>query len=123
MDFDFKRLNLQGDRLYYLPIEGIPNLKGLTVVRDGWYLGNIKKNRFEPTHAFALGLESFQAKRTLNFSVQDIDVVKYLKGETLSSKGEKGYTLVTVEGYPLGLAKQMDHFLKNLYPAAWRWGS
>lgn len=123
IDFDIKRLHLQGDRLYYLPIEGIPNLKGLKVVRDGWYLGNIKKNRFEPSQAFALGLKPNQVQRSVNFSVEDLEVIRYLKGETLSTEGEKGLTLITVDGYPLGFAKQMDHFLKNLYPSAWRWGS
>ena len=123
MEFELNRLNLQGDHLYYLPIAGVPDLKGLTVIRDGWYLGNIKKNRFEPSQALAMGMKFSDCKRVIDFLPEDPMLMRYLKGETLEIQGEKGLTLACVQGYSLGFIKQMDHFAKNLYPAPWRWGS
>ncbi|WZL71826.1 RsmB/NOP family class I SAM-dependent RNA methyltransferase [Clostridiaceae bacterium 35-E11] len=111
---------IHNDNLYMLP-EGLPNLRGLKVLRSGWFLGTFKKNRFEPSHALAMGLTCKGAKRIVNFSCDDQDVVKYLKGETLHIMGEKGWTLVCVDNFPLGWAKQTGTMLKNYYPAAWRW--
>lgn len=106
--------------LYVLP-EGLPNLKGLKVLRSGWFLGTFKKKRFEPSHAMAMGLTCKDAKRIVNFRCHDPAVVKYLKGETLHIEGEKGWTLVCVDDFPLGWAKQTGNMLKNYYPPAWRW--
>lgn len=128
--YDFVNLNLNielegafevhNDQLYLLPKE-VPNLKGLKVLRSGWMLGTYKKNRFEPSHALAMGLRYEDAKRVVNFHRDDGEVIKYLKGETLNINGEKGWTLVCVDGFPLGWAKQTGNILKNHYPASWRW--
>lgn len=48
LDFDPARLSLQGDHLSYLP-ENAPPLGKLRRMRTGWYLGDIKKKRFEPS--------------------------------------------------------------------------
>ncbi|WP_129596116.1 RsmF rRNA methyltransferase first C-terminal domain-containing protein [Anaerophilus nitritogenes] len=108
------------DNLYRVPKE-LPNMKGLKVLRSGWLLGTFKKNRFEPSHALAMGLSMKDAKRFVNFNKDDFEVIKYLKGETLHTKGEKGWTLVCVDGYPLGWSKHTGSILKNYYPPSWRW--
>ncbi|QEK11755.1 NOL1/NOP2/sun family putative RNA methylase [Crassaminicella thermophila] len=128
--YDFVKENLNtsikgefevhNNNLYLVP-EGLPMLKGLKVLRSGWFLGTFKKNRFEPSHAMAMGLNYKDVKRVINFNVGDKEVVKYLKGETLNIGGEKGWTLVCVDGFSLGWAKQTGNMLKNLYPPAWRW--
>ncbi|WP_286230659.1 RsmF rRNA methyltransferase first C-terminal domain-containing protein [Neobacillus mesonae] len=38
----------------YLVPEGMLSLKNIKVLRAGWHLETIKKNRFEPSHALAL---------------------------------------------------------------------
>ncbi|MFZ5965636.1 MAG: RsmF rRNA methyltransferase first C-terminal domain-containing protein [Bacillota bacterium] len=108
------------DNLYLLPTD-LPTLKGLKIMRSGWLLGTLKKNRFEPSQALAMGLKAHEAKRTVNFKADSMEVKKYLKGDTLHVEGEKGWTLVCVDSYPLGWAKQTGDMLKNYYPAAWRW--
>lgn len=95
-------------------------LKGLRVLRSGWYLGDLKKNRFEPSQAFAMGLKKENMKRTLDLAVDSQDVYRYLKGETISCAQEKGWILVTVDGYPLGWGKVVNGKLNNKYPASWR---
>ena len=59
LDFDPARLILQGDHLSYLP-ENTPSLGKLRRMRTGWYLGDIKKKRFEPSGFFARALRPFE---------------------------------------------------------------
>jgi len=96
------------------------DLKGVRVLRSGWYIGDLKKNRFEPSQAFAMGLKKSDMKRTYDLSIESDDVYRYLRGETIPCDMEKGWILVTVDGYPLGWGKVVDKKLKNKYPASWR---
>ncbi|MEB3100213.1 RsmF rRNA methyltransferase first C-terminal domain-containing protein [Ferviditalea candida] len=116
----------------YLAAAGLPDLSGLKVARPGWYIGNIKKNRFEPSQALAMGLRAQEAVRSVSFTADSLEVVRYLKGETLQLEKDeiavrdtgvsaKGYCLVCVDGYPLGWGKWIDGLLKNEYPPGWRW--
>lgn len=118
--------------LAYLAAPGLPDLSSLKVTRPGWYIGNMKKNRFEPSQALAMGLRAKEAVRSVSFSVDSLEVVRYLKGETLQLQEHeiakrdagvtaKGYCLVCVDGYPLGWGKWIDGMLKNEYPPGWRW--
>lgn len=110
---------LNESKLYRLP-EGLPSTQGLRVSRSGWYLGEVKNGRFIPSGAFAMGLKATDAKRVIRFKADTIEVIRYLKGETLSVEGEDGLNLICVEDYPLGWGKLSKGVLKNQYPAAWR---
>lgn len=124
-----------GEHLYLAP-EVLPDLAGLKVARPGWYAGALRRGRFEPSHALAMGLYAEQALRCLNFGMANpaaySQAVRYLKGETLelepgaiavknNSVTLKGYCLVCVDGFPVGWGKWQDGMLKNEYPAGWRW--
>ncbi len=109
-----------GEHLYLKP-QPLPDFHGLKVTRPGWYLGMLKKNRFEPSQALALGLKKNEAKRVVDLARHSREVIRYLKGETLDGSGEKGWTMICVDGYPLGWAKQVEGSLKNYYPKGWRW--
>ncbi|MBB6214651.1 NOL1/NOP2/sun family putative RNA methylase [Anaerosolibacter carboniphilus] len=111
---------IHNEQLYLLP-EGLPPLKGLKILRSGWLLGTIKKDRFEPSQAMAMALSYRDSKRVVNFHGKDPMIIKYLKGETLDIEGAKGWTLVCVDHFPVGWAKQTGTMLKNYYPPAWRW--
>lgn len=109
-----------GEKLYMLP-KGLPSFNGLRVVRNGWYLGDIKKKRFEPSQAFAMGLNDENVHLTESLTGYDA-AVKYLKGETLETKlDEDGWVLVTFDGLTLGWAKSQKGRLKNKYLAGWKW--
>lgn len=82
IDFDPDRFELRDERLYYLP-KGLPNLKGLRILRLGLYLGDMKKNRFEPSQALANALKISDYTNILNIFSDSKDAVKYLKCETL----------------------------------------
>lgn len=112
---------IYGDSLCFLP-EGAPATKGLRVLRSGWQLGTLKKGRFEPSQAFAMGLKKEEVKNVLDMPLSDERVIRYLKGETLEAPEAKdGWTLVCVDGYPLGWGKTQKGRLKNKYAVGWKW--
>jgi len=116
VQFSQNRLALQGSHLYLLP-DGLPNLTGLRVIHWGWWLGTSKKNRFEPSHALAMGLQAEDVKQILPLSLEDAGLMRYLRGEVLSSSGSNGWVLVTVDGYPLGWGKRVHGRLNPHLPS------
>ena len=123
-DVDFYRLEIHTERVYYMP-ENLPDVKGIRFLRTGLYLGDVKKNRFEPSQAFAMCLKKEEYAHTISLSVEDERVAKYLKGETIEvddlvSSKEKGWQLICVEEYPLGWGKLSNGTLKNKYLPGWR---
>ena len=55
-DIDKSRLDIREERVYYMP-ENLPMLKGVRFLRSGLLLGEVKKNRFEPSQALAMCLK------------------------------------------------------------------
>ena len=110
---------LFGDQLYAVT-DQMPALKGLKVVRPGWHLGTIKKNRFEPSHALAMALKPWEARNTWELKADSQEIRKFLSGETFSAEGEKGWYLITVEGYAIGWGKLAGGIMKNHYPKGLR---
>ena len=104
----------------YAILEHFPDLKGTKVLRNGLYLGECKKGRFEPSHSLALTLNAKDVKRFYDFNADDINVTKYLHGETLTGNNQKGYGLILVDGYPLSFYKESNNQVKNLYPKGLR---
>lgn len=121
---DLSRLDIHGERVYYMP-EGLPDLRGIRFLRSGLLLGELKKNRFEPSQALAMFLKKEEYQKVLDFPLGDERVMRYLKGETLEiedkvSAEEKGWYLLCVDGYPLGFGKLNRQILKNKYLPGWR---
>ena len=112
---------MYGDDLYYIP-ENVPMLKGLRVLRSGLQLGTFKKNRFEPSHAFALALNKNDVNNYIDFNSKQEYAIRYLKGESISVPEQRnGWCIVCVDGYTLGWAKLQNGRLKNKYPVSWKW--
>ena len=105
-----------GTELYWTP-EDTPNLKGLKVLRPGLALGTVKKDRFEPAHALALWLHT--CKNVQNLPADSQETRKYMGGDVVPSH-QKGWCLVTVDGYSLGWGKGDGSVLKNHYPKGLR---
>ena len=88
------------------------------------YIGDIKSERFEPSQALAMVLGSESFEYCIDYNSDDIQLDKYLKGESFKiQKGTKKYfpwRLITVDGYPLGWAKISGDMLKNKYESSWR---
>ncbi len=110
---------LFGEQLYLAP-EGMPAIKGLKVLRPGLHLGTMKKKRFEPAHALALALNPGEVKNVMPLSASGNEVRMYLNGQTLPYEGEKGWYLVTADGYGIGWGKLAGGVMKNHYPKGLR---
>ena len=122
--FEPHRLESKNGMLYYMP-EQLPQMKGLRFLRSGLFLGEMKKNRFEPSQSLAMALNKSDYKNCLDFSAEDERVIRYLKGETLTltpeeGAGQDGWQLVCVDGYSLGWGKKNRSTLKNKYHSGWR---
>lgn len=125
-DFDWKRFDVQKDRVYYIPHQ-MPDVRGLRILRCGLFMGEMKKNRFEPSQSLCMFLKNEQYKNSIHLKVDDDRVIKYLKGETVELTNEeaaltdKGLCLILVEDYPLGFGKVNGCTVKNKYLPGWRW--
>lgn len=125
--FDPERICIRGavKKVSYLPAINLDFHK-LRVLREGLYLGEIKKNRFEPSQAFACALSMQQYKRSISFLKEEERLLRYLKGETILFSSTdplhpNGWYLVGVEQYALGWGKMVNGQLKNKYHPGWRW--
>lgn len=124
--FDLSRMDVQKDRVFYIP-EQMPDVKGLRLLRCGLYMGDMRKNRFEPSQALAMFLKKEQFPNVLNLSIDDERVIRYLKGETIALEKEEesqcqdGICLICVDGFSLGFGKINRGMVKNKYLPGWRW--
>ena len=131
VDFDPNRMRVRGERLYHVP-EEMPDFGSLRLLHPGVWLGTFKKERFEPAHPLALFLRPGQARNVLDLPSAEASggpqssgtshspLQAYLRGESLPSDGTTGWTLVTVDGWPLGWGKCVQGLIKNHYPRRWQ---
>ncbi|WP_434797682.1 RsmF rRNA methyltransferase first C-terminal domain-containing protein [Terrisporobacter vanillatitrophus] len=110
---------IKGENLYLLP-ENCPDTKKLKVLRNGLHLGLLKKNRFEPSHAFSHYLTIDDVQNVEDLSINDDRTKGYLRGNTIKTDKSRGWVLVSIEGIPLGWGKESNGILKNHYPKGLR---
>ncbi len=114
-----------GDQLYFSN-KFMPGMEGLKVLRPGLHLGTVKKDRFEPSHALALFSSPDMAGRNAALSGLR-EAEKYIRGESLftqdisfNGSSDKGWCLISLEGYSLGWGKYDGRMIKNHYPKGLR---
>ena len=113
--------------MYFSPAAIPGDRAGIAVLRDGLYLGEEKKGRFEPAQALAMAMKADGCGHVIDFKAGDTRLVRYLRGESLGSADLddhqellSGWYLVCVEGYPLGWARFSGGILKNKLHPGWR---
>ncbi len=113
-----KGVLLEKNNLVYLVPNIAPQIRG-DILRYGLLLGELRKNRLEPSHALftAAGTKPI---RSISLSLSDERLIRFLKGEEIEIEGEKGYTAITVDGCPLGFGKVSGGRLTNRYPKGLR---
>ncbi len=136
------RLTRIQERLYHIGVAGgldaavetdiTHRLNGLRIVRNGWYLGEFKRNRFEPSLAFAMGLDAREVKRTVTVKPDDAALGIYLTGASFEigegagiacTEDTDGSVLVCMDVdemgvFPLGWGKRNGGMIKNKFPHA-----
>ena len=106
-----------GENIYLLPFS-LP-LDGLRVLRAGLHIGEVKGDRFIPSHALALAMTDGDAENVCNLTLPD--AVAYIRGESIPASGlSKGWVLLTYDGVSLGFGKVSDGIVKNHYPKGLR---
>ena len=83
-----ERIRKKGNRIFYVPA-GIPENAGLYFLRNGLYLGELKKRRFEPSQPLALVLSGDTFRPSISLPWNDSRLNKYLNGETLELTEEE----------------------------------
>lgn len=116
----YEKLLIKDDKVFALP-QVCPDLQGTHAIRAGVFVGCIKKNYFEPEHSLFSTADIENIRRVLDLKLNDPRLEKFLRGEEIpADNSEKGYTLVAVEGIPLGFGKTSGGRLKNKYPKGLR---
>lgn len=92
-------------------------LKKGNVVRQGVYVGNVIKSRFEPAHAFYMN-EALQYKRTFDCTLEQMDACMH--GLELAEKTERGYVAFCFDGLPFGFGKSDGNRITNKIPKGLR---
>lgn len=104
---------LFGENLYLLPplFGDITNIKA---VLPGLHLGELKKNRFEPSHHLALALkkEDFKTVHTSDEAETEL----YFQGNVVNATAPNGWGAMLYDKYPIGWFKSVNGVLKNHYP-------
>lgn len=121
---DLETVEIRKDQVYQVT-KLLGDRKGITFLRNGLYLGEMKKGRFEPSQSLAMALKKEEYDSSIDLHFDDPRTEKYLRGETIEtddieSVRKNGWQLVCVDGYPLGWGKLVNGTLKNKYHAGWR---
>ena len=107
------------ERLFRIPISYQYHAV-LHTLRAGVYFGEIEKNIFYPSHHLAHFLRREDVKQHLNLTMDDPRLYQYLQGDEIQADVEKGWLLITVDGFSLGWGKASQGRIKNHYPKALR---
>ena len=105
-----------GQTLFWAPV-GMPDIRGLKVLRPGLELGQALKGRFEPAHALALWLDS--CAREVSLDPNGREIGDFLHGDVIPSE-KNGWCLVKAGNYSIGWGKGDGRVLKNHYPKGLR---
>lgn len=104
---------LFGDNLYLMP-EAV-DIDKIRVLRYGLHLGEVKRNRFEPSHALSHAFCNSIYINKVDFPGDAPEINKYLHGDVICAN-VKGWCVVCVDGHPLGWGKGSNGIVKNHYP-------
>ncbi|MDD3278886.1 MAG: RsmB/NOP family class I SAM-dependent RNA methyltransferase [Lachnospiraceae bacterium] len=121
---ELERVDVRKGKAYLTP--DLPgSVRSLRFLRNGLYLGEYRKNRFEPSQAFAMALSAETCGQVISFSPEDERIGRYLRGETIAAgeqgdQMENGWKLICVDQFSLGWGKLLNGVIKNKYLSAWR---
>ncbi len=118
-DFEKSRLENRNGKVYFATefADALPKFRYL---RNGLYMGELKKNRFEPSQALALYLSGDGYEDCFSFKDGDERINEYFSGSNiLLSEAEcelqNGFVLIKYMDYPLGWGKKTGNIIKSRY--------
>ena len=108
-----------GEHIRLLP-SNLPDCTGLGVLSAGVAVATVCKNRLEPAHSIFMAARQMDCKQCLDLSYSDVRLTAFLHGEEIFCDSLRGWTVVCVEGIPVGFGKASNGRLKNRYPKGLR---
>lgn len=91
----------------------------IKVLRQGLLLGEIKKNRIEPSQPLFLGAFYKEAiKNKVELTLEEMDA--FMHGEVLFKESPKGFVALCFRGIPFGFGKSDGKRIKNRLPKGLR---
>lgn len=93
------------------------DFKKIKVLRQGVYLGDIVKKRFEPAHAFYM-VSGWNYLNRVNVSLEDMNI--FMHGNILNLECQKGYIAICYQNHPFGFGKSDGKQIKNKIPKGLR---
>ena len=106
----------KGNAVYAPP--SLP-LEHCTAFSCGVAIGEVRKNYLLPHHQFFMAAGQ-QLSRRIELSLEDPDLLRYLRGEEIGADCGNGWAVVTVCGCAVGGAKVSGGRAKNHYPKGLR---
>jgi NOL1/NOP2/fmu family ribosome biogenesis protein len=91
----------------------------LRLSKMGTEIGQLSRKGLIPNEAMALS-PKIQKNQWQQLEVSLEQALNYLKGETFSLEGTKGYALICYQNEPLGWVNHLGNRFNNLYPKDWR---
>ncbi len=124
LNVDFKDIDTQKrfknyfEKLYFITDIDIPE-KSFRTLRNGLFLGEIKHNKFIPSQHFAMAISNKHIKNKIVLSIGDINLEKYLRGESLSIPIDKGYFLIYLDNLSISWGLSDGRIIKNKFKRDW----
>ncbi|MBO5784063.1 MAG: hypothetical protein J6R33_03740 [Clostridia bacterium] len=116
-NIDMSLLGVHKGNAVYAP-PSLP-LEHCTAFSCGVAIGEVRKNYLLPHHQFFMALGQ-QFNRRIELSLDDPDLLRYLRGEEIAADCGNGWAVVTVCGCAVGGAKVSGGRAKNHYPKGLR---
>ena len=107
---------VSNDKVYGMSVPFI-DFKKIKVLRQGVYLGDVIKKRFEPAHAFYM-VAGWKYKKCINLDLEQMD--SFMHGNVLNIPSDKGYVAMCYRDQPFGFGKSDSNQIKNKIPKGLR---
>lgn len=103
----------------YLRKQPFLDLKQIHVLRQGICMGTLVKQRIEPHQHFYVSAQ-LQDHLRHTYAMNDDETLRFLQGNIIEQKVEKGYYAMMWNHHPLGFGKSDASTIKNKYPKGLR---
>ena len=118
-------LTVSADRINAMPREWTPLLQKLItltdVIHDGLHIATLKGRDYIPAHSLIMS-DAFRREAFPNVEIDRDTALDYLRGlsPALPSDVPRGIAVLTWQGRPLGLVKNIGNRTNSLYPREWQ---
>lgn len=111
------------DTILLVPVGRLPEIENIAqtlhVVSTGTAVAVLKHEKLVPEHALAMSIY-VNSGNFPSIELTKEQAISFLRKEAIAVQGEKGFTLMTYQGIPLGWGNVLPNRVNNLYPANWR---